>query len=53
MQKHLKAKAKKPSTELLEEITQIVIDQQRAFSIIALLSIWGLCPKIEPLKAKK
>ena len=24
-----------------------------AFSIIALLSIWGLCPKIEPLKAKK
>ncbi len=24
-----------------------------AFSIIALLSIWVLCPKIEPLKAKK
>jgi len=24
-----------------------------AFSIIALLSIWRLCPKIEPLKAKK
>ena len=24
-----------------------------AFAIIALTSVWGLCPKIEPLKAKK